>query len=102
MSELFFTTTLMSTLKEAPRERTNLAQNCRASKQQNQDANPGSMGSQAIPTRRHQQKRTGKVELPLISCALGYKVTLSFNLVGLATPFQTIKYFIPKTGPLPL
>lgn len=103
MSELFFTTTFMSKLKEAQRERTNLDQNCRAGKQQNQDANLGSMGSKAIPTSRHKQKRRGKIELPLTSCALGYK-SYSFFQPGEAgysfSDHQTLHS--QATGPLSL
>jgi len=57
-SELIFTT-LTFKLKKAQRERTNLAQGHRASKQQNQDVYPGSLGPKAKWTRT-----TGKYHCP--------------------------------------
>lgn len=97
-SELIFTTTLTFELKKAQRERTKLVQGHRASKQQNQDANPGRPGPKAIATLQLQVDKDNKKDVIALNlmCSWLQSYYLSFNLVRSVTPLQTIRNFIPK------
>lgn len=95
-SELIFTTTLTFELKKAQRERTKLVQGHRASKQQNQDANPGRPGPKAIATLQLQVDNKKDVIALNLMCSWLQSYYLSFNLVRSVTPLQTIRNFIPK------